>query len=184
MAPSPRGTERSSRSAPASFDAPGLRRSPGAFSSCDAEVLAWDVLDKGSLGRVRVPEAAAYDVRGNPAGVGELVDVARPLEPVEQKVDGYERATNTVPEGMVVVDEVTHAQLVVDARAGREAREHQLAAERKAAVRAAVTDGCIPPARAEHWDQMLAADPGSLEVLNSLKPSIAVNTAETARGAP
>lgn len=101
-------------------------------------------------------------------------------ESLEERADDSAAPTtsNRAPEGMVLVDEAAHAALLSDAKAGREAREHQLAAERKAAVRAAVEDGRIPPARAEHWEQLLAADPGSLEVLNGLGHGLAVNVTE------
>ncbi|MFF3867360.1 head maturation protease, ClpP-related [Micromonospora sp. NPDC001898] len=74
--------------------------------------------------------------------------------------------------GTVVLDEAQHAQLLADARDGRDARAQQLREQREASVQAAVTDGRIPPARAEHWRSQLEADPGAADVLAALKPGL------------
>ncbi|WP_326564548.1 head maturation protease, ClpP-related [Micromonospora peucetia] len=74
--------------------------------------------------------------------------------------------------GTVVLDEAQHAQLLADARDGREARAQQLREQREATVQAAVRDGRIPPARAEHWMAQLEADPGAAETLAALKPGL------------
>ncbi|WP_229401925.1 head maturation protease, ClpP-related [Micromonospora okii] len=74
--------------------------------------------------------------------------------------------------GTVVLDEAQHAQLLADARDGREARAQQLREQREATVQAAVRDGRIPPARAEHWLAQLEADPGASETLAALKPGL------------
>lgn len=80
-------------------------------------------------------------------------------------------APQTAP-GTVVLDEAQHAQLLADARDGREARAQQLREQREATVQAAVSDGRIPPARASHWLEQLEADPGAAEVLAALKPGL------------
>ena len=80
-------------------------------------------------------------------------------------------APRTAP-GTVVLDEAQHTQLLADARDGREARQQQLREQREQAVQAAVSDGRIPPARAEHWLTQLEADPGAAETLASLKPGL------------
>ena len=77
-----------------------------------------------------------------------------------------------LPEGISAIETATLAALQADAAAGREARDEQVKAERKALVAAAVKDGRIAPARAEHWEKQLAADPGSSAVLASLAPGL------------
>lgn len=72
------------------------------------------------------------------------------------------------PEGTLIVDAEQYATLQADAQAGREARDRQIADERAALVNAAVTDGRIPPSRADHWNQLLTADPGAAETLAQL----------------
>ncbi|MDI3331416.1 MAG: ATP-dependent Clp protease proteolytic subunit [Micrococcus sp.] len=72
--------------------------------------------------------------------------------------------------GTVTLDEETYQSLRADADAGRQARDQQIGAERQATVQAAIDSGRIPPARREHWVNLLAADPGAEEVLNGLQP--------------
>ncbi len=64
-----------------------------------------------------------------------------------------------LPEGVVQVDQATFDTMRADATAGRAAHERQQADERKQLVTAAVLDGRIPPARADHWESLLKADP-------------------------
>lgn len=78
----------------------------------------------------------------------------------------------TLPDGVVTIEADQLEQLRADAAAGREAREQQIRAERDAAVAAAVADGRIAPARADHWREQLAADPGALDILNALQPGL------------
>ena len=80
-------------------------------------------------------------------------------------------APQTAP-GTVVLDEAQHAQLLVDARDGREARAQQLTERRERLVQAAVDDGRIPPARRKHRVAQLAPDPGAEGVLAGLKPGL------------
>ncbi|GHJ11207.1 hypothetical protein TPA0907_55740 [Micromonospora humidisoli] len=83
-----------------------------------------------------------------------------------------ERPTPQTAPGTVVLDEAQHAQLLADARDGRDARAQQLAEQRQATVQAAVRDGRIPPARAQHWLEQLEADPGAADTLAALKPGL------------
>ncbi|ATO14678.1 hypothetical protein CO540_13270 [Micromonospora sp. WMMA2032] len=84
---------------------------------------------------------------------------------------GERSAPQNAP-GTVVLDEAQHAQLLADARDGRDARAQQMREQRERTVQAAVSDGRIPPARAEHWLNQLEADPGAAEVLAKLKPGL------------
>ncbi|WP_105567135.1 head maturation protease, ClpP-related [Microbacterium halophytorum] len=73
-----------------------------------------------------------------------------------------------MPEGVTMIDEEQLASLRADAIAGREAREAQRTAERENAVDAAIREGRIAPSRRKNWIDQIAADPGAVEVLNSL----------------
>lgn len=88
------------------------------------------------------------------------------------------------PEGMVLMDEVQHTQLLADAAAGRAARDQQVAEHRTRLVDEAVRDGRIPVARKEHWIQALAADPeGNEATLAALAPGL-VNVTERGHSSP
>ena len=86
----------------------------------------------------------------------------------EQEGEKPETAPITSLQGTVVLDENQHAALMADAAAGRAAREQQIKDHREAVVAAAVQDGRIPPARKQHWIDMLQADPEAEKTLNSL----------------
>ena len=116
-----------------------------------------DTLAAGLRERLGLTAEAALDEPGLLAKLDEAL--ARPA------TDNHQSAP---PEGTVLVDETVLAELRADAQAGRQAREQQIAAERAAAVQAAVDDGRIAPARRDHWIAALAADPGAVEVLASL----------------
>ncbi len=73
-----------------------------------------------------------------------------------------------LPEGVTTIDEATLDKLKDDAAAGRTALAKQQEDERKATVAKAVSEGRIPPSRAEAWEKQLAADPGAAEVLGAL----------------
>lgn len=109
-------------------------------------------------------------------GTAEDADEATILAALDERL--AEPAAPPNPPGTVVLDEAQHAQLLADARDGREARAQQLAEQRDRTVQAAVDDGRIPPARREHWVAQLAADPGAADVLANLKPGL-VPLAET-----
>lgn len=80
--------------------------------------------------------------------------------------------TAALPEGVVAVEATQLEQMRADAKAGREARDAQIAAARAATVDAAVADGRISPARRDHWVAALAADPGSAEILAGLEKGL------------
>jgi hypothetical protein len=77
-----------------------------------------------------------------------------------------------LPEGMVLVDANALGQLTeVAAKAGTFI-ESQEKKDREALVLAAVADGQIPPARKDHWLDLLEKDPGSSAVLASLAKNV------------
>lgn len=80
--------------------------------------------------------------------------------------------TAALPEGVVAIEATQLEQMRADARAGREAREEQIAAARAATVDAAVADGRISPARRDHWVAALAADPGAADDLARLEKGL------------
>ena len=88
----------------------------------------------------------------------------------ERADDSAPSPTARVPEGTSLIDTAQLEQLRADASAGREAREQQIVDRNDGLVRAAVVDGRIAPARADHWRAALAADPGAADVLASLAP--------------
>lgn len=91
-------------------------------------------------------------------------------EALEERADAPTTTDQAPTPGTVNLDEETYRALREDAAAGRQARDQQVAAAREATVQAAIDSGRIPPARREHWVNMLAADPGAEETLNSLEP--------------
>jgi len=103
-------------------------------------------------------------------GTADDADEAAILAALDARLT--EPAPPTNPPGTVAVDEATHAQLIADARDGREARAQQLAEKREKTVRAAVIDGRIPAARKQHWIDQLTADPGAEATLAGLKPGL------------
>lgn len=82
-------------------------------------------------------------------------------------------AASTSDDETVRFDRTTADQLRADAAAGREAREQQIRSERDQLVAAAVEDGRIPPARREHWRNLLNHDPeGTASTLASLEKGL------------
>jgi len=90
----------------------------------------------------------------------------------EQAEGDGEQPAATAAEGTVVLDEAQYSQLKADAKAGREARDQQEAEHRSRTVENAVQDGRIPPARRNHWFNLLATDPGAEESLKALAPGL------------
>jgi ATP-dependent protease ClpP protease subunit len=77
-----------------------------------------------------------------------------------------------LPEGTVAIDSTQLAALQAAARRGDEARRQQEQESRESLVNAAISDGRIPPARKDHWLDMLAKDPGSADVLAKMAPGL------------
>lgn len=80
--------------------------------------------------------------------------------------------TTSIPAGAVIVEEATLNELRANAAAGVAARNQQLADARTTLVDAAVRDGRIAPARRDHWEKALAADPGMADSLAALAPGL------------
>jgi len=98
-------------------------------------------------------------------------DEATIVAALEQRL-AERSAPSTTPPGTVVLDEAQHAQLLADARDGREARAQQRAERRERLVQAAVDDGRVPPARRAQWLAYLEADPGAEETLAGLQKGL------------
>ncbi|CAM3431938.1 head maturation protease, ClpP-related [Tsukamurella hominis] len=82
-------------------------------------------------------------------------------------------AAATVDPGTVVVDRAQWESTVAAAEEGRAARAHQIREADNRLVQAAIDDGRIPPARAEHWLKALDADrEGATATLNSLEKGL------------
>lgn len=125
-----------------------------------------DALMQGLRQRLGIAPDADLDDDGALAALDEALSEA--AEPT---------TTTELPDGVVAVDAEQYAQMQADAAAGREARDAQLAEDRRRTVDAAVADGRIPPSRREHWLAQLEADPGAGQVLASLKPGTVPVTA-------
>lgn len=115
-----------------------------------------DTLISGLRDRLGIRAEAELDEDGLLAAVDEAL------------AEHADSTPAALPEGVVAVDRATLDQLRADAQMGREARTEQIAARREETVQAAVRDGRIPPARADHWRAQLTADPGAEQVLNDL----------------
>lgn len=92
--------------------------------------------------------------------------------------------TPVVPEGMTLVDQGTLNELQVAAGRGAEAYARQQDTDRREIVRAAVSDGRIPPARFDAWVDMLTRDPGASEVLAGMTKGLVPTTAIGTDSAP
>ncbi|MBM6622662.1 ATP-dependent Clp protease proteolytic subunit [Micrococcaceae bacterium RIT802] len=116
-----------------------------------------DALIKGLRERLGITADAELDDNGLLAAVDEAL--------AEQ-----ETPTAQAPApGTVVIDEAQHAELVANAEAGRQALARQQADDRRNLVANAVRDGRIAPARSDHWEAALAADPeGAAATLEGL----------------
>ena len=96
-------------------------------------------------------------------------------EALSERAEPKNQTPSALPHGTLAIDEATLAQLTADAAAGRAARDAQITADREMAISAAVASGRIFPARAQDWREQLIADPGVVEVLNSLAPVVPVD---------
>ncbi len=75
--------------------------------------------------------------------------------------------------GLVLVDQAQHQQLIAAAQQGAEARAQQLREGDERTVDAAIQDGRIPPARRDHWLTAMSKDrDGSAAALASLAPGL------------
>jgi len=103
----------------------------------------------------------------------EATIVAALTEALAEQAEDPPQTSSTPPEGTVIVEEEVLASLRADAAAGRAARDQQLTDERNRLIEAAVRDGRIPRARADHWRQQLTVDPdGARQALASLAPGL------------
>lgn len=77
--------------------------------------------------------------------------------------------TNSLPEGVVAVEQAVINDLRAKAELGVAAHAKQESDARTSLVNAAVRDGRIPPARREAWLNQLTLDPGAAEQLGGLE---------------
>ncbi|WP_394254715.1 head maturation protease, ClpP-related [Pseudoclavibacter helvolus] len=116
-------------------------------------VVEFDAFKAGLRERLGVTDAALDDTQLL-AAVDEVLG--------EQETP---TATNTIPEGAVVVDAAALAALQSDARDGREARAEQVRSKREGIVTAAVQSGRIAPAAREGWLASLEKDEDGVSAL-------------------
>lgn len=76
-----------------------------------------------------------------------------------------QQAEPTQASGPVAIDPETLADLQRDAALGRQAREQQISAARTGILDRAIAEGRIPPARREHYEQLLQTDPDGTATL-------------------
>lgn len=123
-----------------------------------------------------VDEALAEQTNESGSGAGSEGEGA-PAEPTAEQFAAYAR-TN----GLVVVDQTQHAQIVAAANEGRAARAQQLREADERIVDTAIGEGRFPPARREHWLNSLAADrEGTTATIASLAKGL-VPVAEIGHG--
>lgn len=106
---------------------------------------------KGLREQIGIPaEASLTDTEILAALAEALAEKAEPVAPV----------LAAPAAGTVVMDEAAYNELKAQAADGSAARQEQLTTARVNLVNDAVNDGRIPPARREHWENALEADPG------------------------
>lgn len=85
-------------------------------------------------------------------------------------IDRLAAPKNTLPEGTRVIDEAQYADLVAAAEEGRQARAQQIQDRRESVVDKAISDGKVPPARRDHWLNLMEKDEeGTTEWLDKLE---------------
>lgn len=122
-------------------------------------VVAYDDLKAGLRQRLGMTDAAATDDELL-AAVDEALDEQPPTAAAQAA---------PIPEGTQLIEDNVLAQLRDDARAGREAREEQIAARRDGIIQNALREGRITAASAPSFRSMLDKDEdGATKVLDSL----------------
>lgn len=117
---------------------------------------------------------------GEDAAAGDLLDALDELATQAPKpAEVAEPVAAKLPEGVVAIERGVLDELRRDAAAGAAARAEQVKARRTSLVDAAAAAGKIRAADRERWLKNLELDPeGYEEILASLEPGLAVNTAE------
>lgn len=122
-------------------------------------VVAYDDLKAGLRQRLGMTDAAATD--------DELL--AAVDEALEEQSETGEADASTTPAGTQLIEDNVLAQLRDDARAGRQARDEQIAARREGIIKDALREGRITAASAPSFRTMLDKDEdGTTKVLASL----------------
>lgn len=114
---------------------------------------------------------AALDAEETGAGNGGENETGSETE-TETETTETETQTETATAAVaasVAVDPETFRQMQEDARAGREAREQQIAASRQQFVDAAIASGKFPPSRRDHYLALMSRDDqGTREFIDGL----------------
>ncbi|WP_431841414.1 head maturation protease, ClpP-related [Calidifontibacter indicus] len=158
---------------------------PAASASGSAPALPDDPQEGSPIVELTDAQLTALRQRVGVQGDADLDTILAALdECLEERADAPAAQTVTAaPEGMVLVDETVHAQLVSDAAAGRAAYEQQQTDRRVQLVNAAVQDGRITPASRDRWLTKLTSDPDDGEPLLAALPKGLVPLAETGHSA-
>lgn len=104
------------------------------------------------------------------AAAAEVVDKATEPAPATQGTK--------VPEGMTLIENDVLDNLREQGTQGAAARAQQLEEKRDNAIKTAISDGKITPARQEHWTKSWDADPEGTEQLLASLPTGIVPVAE------
>lgn len=142
-------------------------KTPAASASGSAPALPDDPQEGSPIVELTDAQLATLRQRVGVQGDADIDTILAALdECLEERADAPAASTaTTAPEGMVLVDETVHAQLMSDAAAGRAAYEQQQSTRREQLVNAAVQDGRITPASRDRWLDKLAKDPADGEPL-------------------
>jgi len=157
-------------------------------SDAEVQTAVAELAGAAGLSAPAVPGANSVQPQGGvtPVGTGgvEPEDPANPPQPTPEpqrqptgtpasQEQQAAAASSGLPAGMVLIDEGTLATLTAGAQAGLEVKASSELDRNKREVAAAVADGRIPPARAEHWEGNLKTDyEGFATVLASMPKGV------------
>nr|KZL97736.1 hypothetical protein AXX05_01975 [Tsukamurella tyrosinosolvens] len=128
--------------------------------------------------------AALLELLGLPADTSDpqaVLDTVESLTTAEDVAAGKPSAVAAAAGklGLQVLDVDTYTQLKAQAAEGVQIKAAAAKAKIKASVDEAIDLGKITPARREHWERLIEADPGMSAVLASVAPNTAVPMTES-----
>lgn len=143
----------------AGMDPAKLREALGLSPEATDEQVRETLADSGvTRAPGEPPDDPPEDPETDPADPEPLI----PPPPEPQQPAG-------LPEGVVTIDAAALGELRKQAADGAAARRQQQTEARDAAIKAAIGQGKIPPARREHWERLWNSDPdGTKSTLASL----------------